>query len=136
MTIVDVEQLLATFLRAQTEVTDLVGDRVYTDLPHDRTYPLVLVQRIGGNHVVQVPMWLDSALVQFDVYGGTHKQAFALMSVCISVIAERAIRAHPEGCVTGVTSDSIAYNPEEDFVDPQGHARPRYTTTVNVLVHP
>ena len=136
MALVDVEQLLTNFLRAQPEVTAVVADRVYTDLPHQRAYPMVVITRIGGQHLINRPQWLDEALVQFDVLGGTHKQAFALMSSCLGLLVERGIRAHPEGCVTGVTSDSIAYNPEEDFVDGQGHSRPRYTTTVNVLVHP
>ena len=136
MPVVDVEQLLTNFLRTQTEVTDVVADRVYTDLPHERVYPMVLIQRIGGAHLINRPLWLDEALVQFDVYGGTHKQAFALMSACLSALAERGIKAHPEGCVTGVTSDSIAYNPEPDFVDDVGHTRPRFTTTVSVLTHP
>lgn len=133
---VDIEALLSQFLRAQPEVTAIVADRVYTDLPHDRVYPLVLITRIGGAHSINRPLWLDDAMVQLDVFGGTHRQAYQLMNVTFAVIGARLIGQHAEGCVTNVTSDSIAYNPEDDFIDERGHARPRYTASVIVTTHP
>ena len=134
--VVDAEALVCNFLRSQSEVTTLCGDRVYTDMPHERTYPLVLVTRIGGTYSITRPLWLDNALVQLDAMGGTHKQAQALMGTCVEVLAGKGIGLHPEGAITGVTPDAIAYNPEPDFIDPQGHARPRFTCTVYVLTHP
>lgn len=134
--IVDVEALVSAFLRAQPEVAALCEDRVYTDMPHERRYPLVLVTRIGGNFVINRPLWLDSSTLQLDTFGGTHKQAHQLLSACLSTMAERMVTNHLQGCVTGVVVEQIAYNPEIDWMDESGHARPRFTSTVNVLTHP
>jgi hypothetical protein len=48
---VDVEQLVVGFLRGQDDITTLVADRVFTDLPNseNRKYPLLLVQRSGAD---------------------------------------------------------------------------------------
>jgi hypothetical protein len=135
--VVDVEAMVSTFLREQTEVTDLCGDRVYTDLPHDRVYPLVLITRIGGGFIINAPfLWLQQASIQLDTFGGTHKQAHRLMEACLSTMVIRMVTQRPEGCCTGVVVDDIAYNPEIDFIDDLGHARPRFTTSASVLAHP
>lgn len=135
--LVDVEQLISTFLRQQTEVTDLVSTRIFTDLPHQRVYPLVLITRIGGGFLINHPQWLDEASIQLDVLGGTHKQAEAINATILAVMSQRMIGLHDSiGCCTGVSIESILYNPDIEFTDGVGHARPRYTTTVNVLAHP
>lgn len=134
--IVDVEAMVSTFLREQPEVTALVGDRVYTDLPHDRTYPLVLLTRIGGGYVISRPLWLINATIQLDTFGGTHKQAFKVAEACLSTMAARMVCQRPEGCCTGVVVDDITYNPEIDFLDSTGHSRPRFTAVASVLAHP
>jgi hypothetical protein len=134
--IVDVEALVSSFLRAQPEVTTLCGDRVYTDMPHDRVYPLVLVTRIGGAFVINHPLWLDRASIQLDTYGGTKKQAFTLLDACLSTMAARIVYRHEQGNCTGIEVDQLFYNPEPDSTDEQGHARPRFTVAANVLAHP
>jgi hypothetical protein len=45
---VDVERLVVNWLLTQTVVMDVVADRIYTDLPHDRLYPMVLVTGISN----------------------------------------------------------------------------------------
>src|SRR5262252_4192079 len=121
----DVEAMVTNFLRNTSEVTTVCGDRIYTDMPHKRTFPLVLVTRIGGNFVINTPLWLDQSTIQLDVFGGTHKQAWTLTALCLSTMAAGLVGAHPEGCCTGIVSGQILYNPEIDWLDEQGHARPR-----------
>lgn len=133
---IDVEALLANYLRVQPEVIALIGDRVYTDLPHKRTYPLVVLSRTGGGYLTKPPLWLEEAEITLEAYGGTHKQAQVIASTCLDIIGSSLRGQHPEGCVTGVRNTSVAYDPDTDLADPEGHSRPRYTVTANVLAHP
>lgn len=130
---VDAEALLTNHLRSVAEVTAIVADRVYTDLPHDRTYPLVLLNRTGGGFLYRD--WLEAAEIDLSAYGGSHKMAQSLMATCIQALSA-AVGGHPEGVVTKVTLTSNTYDPEPDSADPSGHARPRFTASVTVLTHP
>jgi len=131
---IDVEALVVNFLRGQTTVTDIVSDRVYTDLPHDRKYPVVLVNRTGGGSLYKD--WLEAADVEINAFGGPHKLAFSLASVCISAMTSAMVGSHAEGVVTKVKAGSIAYNPDPESADEQGHSRPRFTVGVVVTAHP
>ena len=132
---IDVEALVVAFLRGQQEVTDIAGDRVFTDLPNQRTYPLVRVQRTGGRSIYK--SWLESADITLDAYGGTHKLAVQLASACISTMAASMVSAtHAEGVITKVTIADLAYTPEPDSPDDAGHARPRCSVTATVTAHP
>lgn len=133
---IDVEQMLSRFLREQTEISDVVGDRVYTDLPHGRTYPLVLVQRTGGGFLINRPQWLEDCQVTIDVYGQTHKQAQSLASNILATMGSRLRGSYPEGCVTAVRGTEMAYNPEPESLDDSGHGRARFTVQASVLAHP
>jgi hypothetical protein len=132
--VVDVEQLVVNWLRTQTAITDVVADRVYTDLPNDRTYPLILVNRTGGGYLYK--QWLDAAEILIGCFGGSHKTAASLASSVLSSLDGAFVGTHPEGVTTGIRGTSIAYDPEPDSADPSGHARPRYTVTATVLAHP
>jgi len=133
---VDVEALVSTFLRGQSAVTALVNDRVYTDLPHQRTYPLVLLSRIAGGFLINRPMWLEQAELQLDAFGGTHKQAWTLQATVMGLLHAQLVGEHADGVVTKVTTESVHYNPQDDFTDDRGHARPRFTVTFTVTAHP
>lgn len=131
---VDVEQLVAVFLRAQTTVTDLAADRVYTDMPHKREWPLVLVIRTGGRRLYK--NWLEAVDVEISAYGGTHKAAYNLASACITSMASALVGSHTEGVVTKVSAEAVAYDPDPESADQQGHSRPRYTVSAVVTAHP
>lgn len=130
---VDVEGMVSRYLREQDAVIAAVADRVYTDLPHERTFPLVLVQRSGG-----VPVrgfTVSEAELTISVYGGTHKQAQELTAeVLASLLA--LVGPQPEGCVAGIDGTNVEFDPDSDSPDQQGHARPRYVSTVTVHAHP
>lgn len=131
---IDIEALLTTFLRGQTIVSDLVVDRVYSDMPHDRVYPLVLVNRTGGGMLYK--NHLEEADVEISAYGGTHKQAYALAAACVTAMASSIVGSHSDGVVTKVKATSTSYSPEVDSQDPQGHSRPRVIVSATVTAHP
>lgn len=131
---IDIEALLTTFLRAQTAVSDLVSDRVYSDMPHDRTYPLVLINRTGGGSIYK--NHLEEADVEISAYGGTHKQAYTLAAACLSTMAANLKGSHNDGVVTKVKATATTYSPEVDSQDPQGHSRPRVIVSATVTAHP
>lgn len=131
---IDVEALVVNFLRAQTQITTIVVDRVYTDRPHHPQYPLVLVNRTGGGSIYK--NHLDSAEMSIQAFGGTHKAAYNLAALCLSSMAASIVGVHPEGVVTKVKASAIAYEPDPESADQQGHARPRYTVSAVVTAHP
>lgn len=130
---VDIEALIASFLRGQLPVTDIVTDRVYTDIPHKPIYPLVVVNRTGGGSLYK--NFLESAEVDVHAFGGTHKLAYTLANTCVVSLAGM-VGSHPDGVVTKVKVSAVAYDPEPDSQDPQGHARPRFTVNATVTAHP
>jgi hypothetical protein len=130
---VDVEGMLSRYLREQPEVVAAVEDRVFTDLPHDRTYPLILIQRTGGEPIRGFTV--AAAEVTISVYGGTHKQAQDLTSLVLSLLTA-LFGPQPEGCVSAIDGTNVEFDPDPETPDQQGHARPRYVTTVTVHAHP
>jgi hypothetical protein len=134
---VDVEAMMTRFLRGQSEVAALVEDRVYTDLPHKRIYPMVRLQRTGGASLIKrPPNWLTSTEITIDFFGGNHKAAQSLMATCLDVITNRLPGAQPEGVVTIVRDEEITYSPDEESVEEAGHGRPRFQARLNVVSHP
>lgn len=130
---VDVEGMISRFLRTNPDIAAIVADRVYTDLPHDRSYPLILVQRTGGEPIRGFT--LGEAICSIATYGGTHKQAQDLMALTLAVLRDLN-GPQPEGCVSAVDGTSVQFLPDTDAPDQQGHARPRYVTSVTVFAHP
>lgn len=131
---IDIEVLVGTFLRGQDAVTGLVDDRVYTDLPHKPKFPLVLITRTGGRLLYR--NWLEAIDVEIGAYGGTHKAAFNLAQACLISMSSALVGAHTEGVVTKVSADAVAYEPDPDSADQDGHSRPRYTVSATVTAHP
>lgn len=129
----DVEALVSQFLRAQDEITDLVDERVYTVIPKNAAFPLLLAHRPpGGLAVTSRPLYLDAALVQLDAYGGSKGQARNLIETARAVLAARLEGVHESGVVTGVQFGSMGYLPDPDFTP----ARPRYVADLTVWVRP
>lgn len=134
MTLVDVEALVSQYLRAQSEVTAYVGQRVYTALPETKTFPLVRLTRIGGVPPMSRPLHMDTARLQIDVFGGSKATALdtidAVREELAKIVDEAAVQ--PLGVVCGVRFGPLAYLPDEAF-EP---AKPRYTLDVTVTVRP
>ena len=113
----DAERLVSTFLRAQSEVSDLVGTRVYTSLPEDKTYPLVRLQRIGGApELTDDGLLWDRADLQVDVWGGGKAITWQVAETLRAVFASRARGQHSTlGYCEGVEARPPDTNPMRHF---------------------
>lgn len=129
---VDVERLLSAWLRSRDEVTDLVDDRVYTELPERKEWPLVRLTLIGGSPPSEHPLWLDAPVIQFDCYGGPKVMARLIASTIRELLDRELAGTHDEGVVTGVRFGELSYVPDTSLNPPQ----PRYTFDVVTFVHP
>jgi hypothetical protein len=130
---VDVEGLISRFLRDDTAIDTATGGRVYTDLPHEREYPMVLIQRSGGPPVSGFS--LSHADCTVSVYGGRHVEAQQLIALVLATL-DGLPGQHDGGCVASVAANSITYTPDPESPDPAGHARPRYVSEITVVCHP
>lgn len=128
----DVEQLLSAFLRDQDEITAIVGQRVYTELPATKVYPLVRLTRFGGSPVFDRPLYLDRAQLQIDCYGGPKRLANELAETCRAVMAARLPGVYDEAAVTAVGFGALTYLADDTF-EP---AKPRFLSTISVTLHP
>lgn len=130
---VDVERLLSGWLRQRSEVTDLVGSRVYTEIPRQVTAdPFVRITQIGGVPVWSVPLWLDEAVVQLDFYGGPKVVARQLLDAARDLLAGPFLGVHDAGVVTSVRFGETSYLPDDTYEPP----RPRWLSTVSIYTHP
>ncbi len=134
----DIEALVTTFLRAQNEVTSIVNNRVYTEVPakpttgNDNRFPLVRVRRLGGFPTLSRPLQVDAPLVQIEGYAATKGAARLLTETCRAVLAERVEGVHDTGVVAGVTFGALIWLPDEDFTPP----KPRYIADATLTVRP
>lgn len=127
----DAERLVSAFLRSDPDVTAVLGDRVYTVLPTEATYPLVRLQRWGGEPVVDRPLVLDAARIQIDVWGDRKKQAHDLAQLVRAVLVERLPWGNStDGWLVRSLASGLRYLPDESFDPP----RPRYAVEMEVFV--
>lgn len=133
----DVEGGLRAWLRTRSEVTAIVGQRVFFGVPKgatEATFPLVVVQRVGGgDDGGESPV--DVALVQIDCWGsfdasgnGRKAEARALVNAVRSALHDIRTRTT---LTTGV--DVFGANVEADIWAPDpDNDRPRYVLTAEV----
>ena len=127
--------LISAFLRDQDEVADLVGDRVYTVLPNNKTFPMVRVTRVGGSAGTRFAHWLDAPLFQVDVWATTAAPAFDLTEICRAALVQRFSGTYHFAGVSGVVTSVEAGGMSEGFdPDDPGKARDRFD--VVVMAHP
>ncbi len=125
---VDVEALVVNALLDDAGVAALVSDRVYTDLPAQPRWPLVVVTRIGG---LTDPLGhIDSALVQVEGWAKDRETAFDVTADALSALL--AIRGvFTEGVVTGAAPfTGIGYLPDAPSTTP------RYVFRLTLYAHP
>lgn len=133
---VDVERLTSAWLRARPTVAAEVDERVYTELPAEKTFPLVRLTLIDERAVHSRPLWLTSSLIQFDVYGGPKVQAREITDLIRGLLADEFTGDHSigdtAGVVTGVKFGTMSYLPDTDL----NPTRPRYRFDVEIFTHP
>ena len=132
----DALAIVSRFLRAQPELAAEVADRVYTVLPGERAYPLLLVQQIGSNPLVDRPWWAEVSDVQLAAYGTTDRVARHVCELARSLCMVRLVGSHPLGVVAYVTTLNLVSRPDDALVAKSGRALPRWITTVTVTCHP
>lgn len=123
----DAEAVASTALRA-AGIT-----RVYSMIPKNPTYPLVIVRRVGG--VPTTRHRLDTADLQFDAYGETKSAA--------RLLAAQVRQAMMEAEATSVTvrTGNAYVTAVEDVMgmtwltDPANLPISRYTFTMRVFLH-
>lgn len=127
----DAERLLSLFLRQDDDISTSVGDRVYTVLPAEPTWPLIRLQRWGGSPVIQRPLVLDSVQIQIDVWGDRKKQAQDIAQLVRAVLSDRLPWGNStEGWLTFARLGNLRYLPDDSFDPP----RPRYVIDLEAFV--
>lgn len=127
----DAELALIQYLRTRSEVTSLVpAARITTVRPKTPTYPLVLIQRIGGESLA----WnaIDEAAYQVDVVGGSRYDCQKLartIAACILAIANDTVS---EGVLVSAQEEvGPQWVPDSVVVPPL----PRFVARYRVLLH-
>lgn len=133
----DVEGALRTWLRAQSGVSAIVGNRVFFGVPRKATessFPMVVVTRVGGApDLSEAPV--DLALVQVDCWGSLNGAGDPLKATATDLV--NAVRAALESVngrttltagvdVFGIAVESVIWSPDPD------NDRPRYSVTAEV----
>lgn len=125
----DMEAAMRRYLRADTGLAALVGNRVFYDIPTDTAFPLVVVSRVGGgDDNGEAPV--DLAVMRFAVWGNLNARAAtnatvnalrsALRSIRGSTLLASGVRAF------GATVDTVLYQPDPET------GRPRFIVTARV----
>lgn len=128
----NVEALVSAFLSDQAEVTALVEDRVYTALLKGVEFPCIRVTQFADEKVTQRPLWVVTAQLQIDGFGGTKSQAWAAANTAQGVMAARLEGVHDDGVVTHVTFGPMSDVPDRDY-EPN---RPHFEFVAFVTAHP
>lgn len=125
----DAEQLAVDWLKAHTDIDALVGNKIFTALPKDPTYPCLVIRRLGG--VPAIREHLDRARLQIDAWGRTKYEARQAAAAAQAALHEMPPATHTQGVVTAVEDDlGLTWSP-----DPVTD-RPRYIVGVLVYLHP
>lgn len=131
----DVEALLSVFWRAQPEMAAF-GMFIGTELPRSPTFPALRLTRFSGAPTIDLPLWLDAAQVQVDVWGGPKRTANRIAETARATAAARLVGVHDEGVVTQVRMGELRWQPDDDVQPADGVARPRYLFSMTVRAHP
>lgn len=134
-----IARLVVWFLLDQEQMTDLVGDNIYTDLPATPTFPAVRVTQIGGR-VIPGPHWLEATTVQIEAWGPGGSDRLAAHStvsrartlLTSSRFLGEIDHGGVEAVVTGVDAGGILDDSDESFTP----ARPRSRCDLVVYAHP
>lgn len=122
----DIEAMIARALRS----AGVCGGRAYSSIPREPTWPLAVVQRVGGTAADE--RRLDSARIQVDIYGNSKSEARAEGDKARKALHAAQGTSFPTemGYITGVEDESgLTWLP-----DPTTN-RDRYNLSVIVHAH-
>lgn len=129
---VDVERLTSIWLRTQTDLTSLIGQNIYTELPNEKSWPALRLTLVDEQAVTERPLWVTDSLVQFDCWGGTKVLARQIADQTRELLDLDLAGWHTLGVVSGVRFGSFGYTPDADF----NPAKPRYRFDAHIYTHP
>jgi hypothetical protein len=132
----DALHLVYAFLAGRSELTALVGDRIYTVMPGERRYPLLWISQVGSNPITVRPWWGERTDVQLAAYGTTDRTARTVCDTARSLCVTQLVGDHAEGVVSWVDTLNLTAQPDDALVASTGRALPRWVTTVTVTCHP
>lgn len=128
----DAPMAVVQYLRLRSEVTALVpSDRITTAIAPQPTYPVVIVQRIGG--IALAKENIDEAAIQISVFGGSQYQCSTLartIRAAISAIQNDTVSAGV--LVSGWEESGLAWLPDETTTPPLS----RFVARYQVITHP
>lgn len=130
----DAEYVCVNYLRNKPSVTDLVDDRISTELARDLDFPCITLTRIGSLPVEAI--WLDEVQIQVSSWAETKREAFVVASTARAALLDMGYgyRDDDEGAyVTGVLDLSgLLWMPDDSQTKPI----PRYLFGISVYLHP
>ena len=135
----NMEALVSAFLRDQAELTDLVGDRIYTAIPKRKTeagqaaeYPLVRVTQLLDTPA-GAPLYAVGYEMQVEAFGGSKAEAWRIASTARALIDVRLLGDYPGfGVVNGTTPGALLDLPDEDLKP----AKPRWLFSSTIYGRP
>jgi hypothetical protein len=127
--LVDAERLVGDYLRAHTDVTALVGDRVYTQNPPNADKPYVRFQRIGGR--TEVWRHFERSRITFEAWADSEVDAWEVAATVQAAMKEAEETTHDLGVVTFV-GEALGLRNQPD---PETNS-PRYLFDALVYMHP
>ena len=133
----DVEGAFRDYLRAETQVTAIVGNRAFFGVPvnaGESSYPMLVVSRVGGGDDPSADVPMDQALVQIDAWGEVDGKGFGDKTSCraLANAVRRACRKIRSATTqSGVILYGAVVQSDLWLPDPDTR-RPRYAITVVV----
>lgn len=129
-TLPDAEGVIRTYLRSVSGVTALLGQRIFFGVDDPSTYPIAIIQRIGGG-LDSTEGLSGTALIQLDIYGNVHDKAsaYAALSACVNALNDVRNYSTATTRLLGVNVQSFAWLPDES-------ERARYSVTMQAFVAP
>lgn len=128
----NMEGLVWAFLVEQPEVTDLVGERIYSRISTGATYPLVRITQIDDEPLTTEPLYVVRYFVQVEGFGGSKSQAWRIAETCRTALDARLAGVHEGyGVVNGVDVGGLQDAPDETFTP----AKPRWLFTSTIYAH-
>lgn len=131
----DIEGALRTYLRADTDIDSVFGDRIFFGAPRKTTtasFPMICITRIGGGQRSgDAPM--DMPMVQLDVYGRkADEESGGRLAVTQGAALLRKVLSKIRG-ETRLDSTTVAWDPRVAtvvFSPLPGDDRPRMMVMV------
>ncbi|MEM9609929.1 MAG: DUF3168 domain-containing protein [Actinomycetota bacterium] len=129
----DVAKVVSEYLRTDAGVTAIGAERVWTLLPTNKVYPLLLVRRAGGSYRDDIG-WQQGAIVQLWALADRRADAQALAQAALDAMTVANQATHDGAVVTGVDLGTIRDEPDSEMNE--GKPRPGVSAFVTVYVHP